>query len=138
MGTDFADLRLENADRREILSLSLDSMKSLGWETLETNTPWSPNLTVFGGVPLADLLAHAGIRSARVLAIALNDYQAEINVEDAVKWEAFVACEADGQPMSVREKGPCWIVFPWSQHLELNNGDVQAISVWQLSTLRAL
>ncbi len=132
------DLRIEDGARNQVLILGRDGMKALGWETLTTITPWTKKPIAFGGVSLKRILDHAGITAPSVEAIALNDYRANVDVAEAVEWGAFVACEADGEPISVRDKGPCWIVFPWSQRPELDNGNVQAVSVWQLHVLRAL
>lgn len=131
------DLKVELPRQNEVVVLGVPGLKALGWETMTTTTPWTAKPIEFGGVPLKRILDHAGVTSEAVQAIALNDYEAPINVADAVAWEAFVACEADGEPMSVRDKGPCWIVFPWSKRPELDNGVVKATSVWQLSVLRA-
>ncbi|ESR23094.1 molybdopterin-dependent oxidoreductase [Lutibaculum baratangense] len=132
-----ATVRIENPRQNETLVLGVHELKSLGWESLTTATPWDQKVVSFGGVPLAKVLRYAGVRSDIVQAIALNDYRADLDVSKAESWDAFLACEIDGMPISVREKGPCWIVFPWSRRPELVNGDVMAVSVWQLHVLRA-
>ena len=40
--------------------------------------------------------------------------------------------------MRVRDKGPLWIVFPWSEHPELVTERIRTWAVWQLTRLEVL
>lgn len=114
------------------------SLLALGSEQLHTETPWTDGQQAFSGVPLKQVLAEVGITGGQVEAEALNGYSVDIPVEAAVEAGAFVAVHLDGAPMRVKDKGPYWIVFPWSANDDLYNRDVRAWSIWQLVRLRLL
>lgn len=115
-----------------------ESILDLGGKTLETETPWTDGLLEFTGVPLQRLLAEAGIEHGKIAAEALNGYSVDIPVEPALAAQAFIAVQINGEPMRVKDKGPFWIIFPWSSHPTLNNRDVRAWSIWQLTRLQVL
>ena len=111
-------------------------LERLGTVQVRTRTPWTEGETLFEGVPLPRLLEAAGARGTTAEAAALNGYRVEIPVADAVAARAIVALRADGKEMRVRDKGPLWIVFPWSQDPGLDRDDVHVRAVWQLKELR--
>jgi hypothetical protein len=111
------------------------ALAALGPEELATSTPWTEGVPRFGGVPLAKALQAAGATGGSVRAIALNDYAVEFAAADAVAEGAFLARTMDGRALTVRDKGPFWMVFPWSERPELRTASVQAMSVWQLREL---
>jgi hypothetical protein len=70
-----------------------------------------------------------------VHAIALNDYEYTIPLEDFDRYDVLLATRVNGQLMRVRDKGPIWIVYPWSGHPELDDFATREKSVWQLNAL---
>jgi hypothetical protein len=120
------------------LVLDDDALAALGAEELVTRTPWTEGVPRFGGVPLAKALGAAGATGDRVRAIALNEYAVEFSARDATAEGAFLARTMDGRELTVRDKGPFWMIFPWSQRPELGTASVQALSVWQLRELEVL
>ena len=82
--------------------------------------------------------AGGGRHRRPVRAIALNEYAVEFSAGDATAKGAFLARTMDGRELTVRDKGPFWMIFPWSQRPELGTASVQALSVWQLRELEVL
>lgn len=117
------------------LEVDLPGLESLGLVTVETVTPWTEGVQRFEGVPLATLIDAVAPRSSLVQAVAINDYAIEIPVDDARRYQVIVATRRNGQPMSVRDKGPLWIIYPWSQHPELDTPIHHARSIWQLRSI---
>jgi hypothetical protein len=117
------------------LVLDDNALAALGVEDLATHTPWTEGVPSFGGVPLAKVLKAASATGGSIRAIALNDYAVEFLVEDAIANGAFLARTMNGRPLTVRDKGPFWLIFPWSARPELKTASVQAMSVWQLREL---
>jgi len=118
-------------------SFTQASLLELGGDQLITQTPWTDGQLTFSGVPLKQVLAEAGIEVGQVSAEALNGYSVDIPVAAAVEAGAFVASHLDGKPMRVKDKGPYWIIFPWSSNADLDNREVRAWSIWQLKRLRS-
>jgi len=70
-----------------------------------------------------------------IKAFALNDYSAEIPVVDLKKYPVLLAYKRNGTYMSVRDKGPLWIVYPLSEYPELNLPHINNRWIWQLSRI---
>lgn len=88
------------------------------------------------GPLVRDLIAAAGLEGQTAVAVALDNYEIEIPVKDFGDYDVIVATDIDGRPMSVREKGPAWIVYPSGDHPELRkNAIYEARSIWQLKEL---
>ncbi len=113
----------------------LPLLESLGAARLVTRTPWTEGEGMFEGVSVRRLLAAVRARGGTVRALALNDYEAEIPVEELVRHEVLIAWKRDGRRLRRRGKGPLWIVYPWSEHPELDTRLVRQHSVWQLDRL---
>ena len=113
----------------------LEMIEELGLEELRTATPWTDGTQLFEGVPLERILDLVGAAGTTIRAQALNDYVVNIDLPFATDARALVALRMNGDYMSVREKGPLWIVFPWDQEPELDGEYVKAQSIWQLNRL---
>jgi hypothetical protein len=108
---------------------------------LMTHTAWTEGPQRFEGVLMRDVLAMAGIGAAAlkgrsVEAMALNDYRITIPAADFLKYDVLLARSLNGKPMTRRDKGPYWIVYPRDQHPELADSRYELRWVWQLRELR--
>ncbi|WP_244634814.1 molybdopterin-dependent oxidoreductase [Brucella intermedia] len=122
--------------------LSNDDFTQLPQNTLQTNTAWTEGPQNFDGVLLRDVLATVGVdgknapnRSITIL--ALNDYSISIPLEDAYKYNVLVARRMNGRELSLRDKGPYWIVYPRDQHQELNDSRYDHRWAWQVKQIEA-
>ena len=113
-------------------------LEALPAQTFATSTIWTEGVRDFTGVALATLLDRVGAEGATLRATALNDYGVEIPVSDAVPGGPMVAYAMDGAPMSVRDKGPLWIVYPYDADAAYRTEVVYARSIWQLSEVEVL
>ncbi|MDU8913699.1 oxidoreductase [Aestuariicoccus sp. MJ-SS9] len=113
----------------------LAMLKALGAVTVETSTIWTDGVQSFVGVPLDDLLAAVGAEGSMLKASAINDYAVEIPVGDAVPGGPIVAYMRNGDAMSVREKGPLWIVYPFDSTPDYQSELIYSRSIWQLDRI---
>lgn len=112
-----------------------EMLESLGLVELVTRTPWTEGEVRFSGVSPKALLAAVGATGSAVDAVALNDYRVEIPMRDIDTLGPLLATRIDGRPMRVRDKGPLWFVYPWSQRPDLDTIEYQSRSIWQIKTL---
>lgn len=112
-----------------------ETLGALGLSELTTRTPWTDGEVTFEGVLARDLMAAVGARGTTARAVALNDYEADIPLADFERYPVLLAMRADGEPLRVRDKGPLWVIYPWSRHPELGDADTRGKSVWQLELL---
>ena len=68
-------------------------------------------------------------------ATAINNYAIEIPVSDAVNEGPIIAYLMDGKKMSVRDKGPLWIVYPYDANPDYRSEVVYSRSIWQLDRI---
>jgi len=111
-------------------------LQALPQHSFSTRTPWYAQARKFSGVLLADLLAAVGApASATIKAVALNDYRVDIPADDLTLNGAMLAYLLDDKPMSVREKGPLVIIYPFDDKPELRTAVHYSRAIWQLRTL---
>lgn len=119
----------------ENTTYTLPDLESLGAETFSTTTIWTEGTQTFTGVPLRALLEAHGVSSGTMFASAINDYTIEIPVADAMETGPIIAYHMNGAPMSVRSKGPLWIVYPYDSSPDFQSEVVYSRSIWQLDRI---
>ena len=119
----------------EIAQFDLAMLRELDETTFTTKTPWTEGEHTFTGASLAALMTRLDIEDATLAATAINDYAIEIPTSDAVEGGPIVAYEMDGQPMSVRDKGPLWIVYPYDANEDYRSELTYSRSIWQLDRI---
>ncbi len=120
---------------QEPIALTLGALDAMEQEQFTTTTIWSEGDSTFSGVPLKALLASLGVVSGTVEAIALNDYSVSIPVDELEDDVPIVATRTNGATMSVREKGPFWIVYPYDRDARFRSETAYSRSIWQLNRL---
>ena len=110
-------------------------LERLPRHSFTTKTPWYSKPRKFTGVLLRDLLGAVGTAPARLNAVALNDYRVEIPLDDVARGDAMLAYLLDDEPMTVRQKGPLVIIYPFDDKPELRNAVHYSRAIWQLRSL---
>jgi hypothetical protein len=116
-------------------SFDRQMLEALGVERLRTSSPWTDGVVEFEGVPARAVLEAVGARGRTVVASALNDYLIEIPVSDFQDYPVLFALKMNGRELTVRDRGPIWIVYPRDDFPELRNERVNARWVWHLNAL---
>ncbi|MBJ7339234.1 molybdopterin-dependent oxidoreductase [Mycolicibacterium sp.] len=116
------------------LALTLDGLNALGNTTITVDEPFVKKRQTFSGVPLAAVLAKAGIpNGATIKTVALNDYQYSSAVGPMVDSQALIATTRDGGPIPYDQGGPTRMIFPdgtpLSSVLDAWNWSLTSISV---------
>jgi hypothetical protein len=110
----------------------LAMLEALPQHSFSTRTPWYPTARTFSGPRLRDVLVAAGAQGDTLLVTALNDYKTTLPVNDAREFDVILALRLDDKPMTVREKGPLFIIYPFDSKKELNTELYYNRSAWQL------
>jgi hypothetical protein len=50
----------------------------------------------------------------------------------------MLALERDGAPMSVRDKGPIWVIYPYDSGSEWRSEQVFSRSIWHLNRIEVM
>ena len=119
-----------------VLSLSeLDDMEQIEFET---GSIWTDGKHRYSGVSLYNLLEHFGAKGTVLRMIALNDYSIEMPIEDLEENAPIVATRVDGETMTVRDKGPYWVIYPFDASPRYRTEAIHSRSVWQLQRFEVL
>lgn len=111
------------------------ALEALGVVEVRTSTEWTEGRPVFRGPRLSALLDAVGADGDTLRAVALNDYAVEIPAADATRFNVILAMAQDGEPLSVRRKGPIWIVYPRDDDTTLQTPLYNSRSIWQLKAI---
>jgi len=127
-----------NASQSDSMELSLEDLDALEQVTFTTTTIWTDGETRFSGVPLKAVLAHLGADGGAVEMVALNDYAVTMPVEKLEEDAPIIATRMNGETMSVRDKGPYWVVFPYDRDPKYSTEVYYSLSIWQLNRLKVV
>jgi hypothetical protein len=127
--------RLAHPNQGADAAFDMAMLEKLPQHTFRTRTPWYKQPRKFTGPLLRDVLAAAGAAGATLRAIALNDYAVDIPVDDTMNHEVIVARLLDDKPVSVRDKGPLFIMYPFDENPELKNMIHFSRAAWQLKAI---
>lgn len=121
-----------------VAEFDLAMLRALPRTSISTTTIWTVGKRRFNGVSIANLLNAVGASGSRLIAKALNDYAVEIPIQEAASNMPIIAYELDGVTMSVRNKGPLWIVYPYDSDSRYRSEKVYARSIWQLNRIEVV
>ncbi|OIQ27172.1 MAG: oxidoreductase [Alphaproteobacteria bacterium MedPE-SWcel] len=126
-------LTLRNGD--DVQEFSIDQLRAIEEREVNTTTIWSDGVQEFVGVSLDVLMAHVGVSEGVLEAAAVNDYAVEIPMSDARKGGPMIAYMRNGKTMSLRDKGPLWLVYPYDSGAEFRTEEIYSRSIWQLNRI---
>jgi len=104
--------------------------------TIRTHTEFTDGVVEFVGPLARDALAAVPVGSAtKVHLVAANDYAFDIPLSDLMDYDVILAMSANGKRLSIRDKGPIWLMYPLDDHDELQDPLYNNRLVWQLTTM---
>ena len=123
-----------NVDGR--LDFDMTTLEQIGLIEFSVDDPHIGKRITYQGVPISALLAVAQVSNsaAEIDARALNDYEATLQIQAIKDWPVIIATKRDGERMSIVDKGPLEIVFPYGIY-PINPDEFNNLWVWQLRAL---
>ncbi|MCZ8177450.1 MAG: molybdopterin-dependent oxidoreductase [Rhizobium sp.] len=125
---------ISNTNAGDTAQFDLAMLEKLKGRKGEMETPWTTGKVTFEGPLLREILAAVGATGTSLKVRALNDYAADVPAEDA-KLDTILATKLDGKPMSIRDKGPLMLVYPFDLDAGLYNEKYFSRSVWQIKEI---
>lgn len=113
----------------------VEMLRNMGEVSFSTSTPWTDGVQEFTGIPLNVLTEALGVTGGSIKATAINDYAIDIPVSDAVEGGPILAYMINGKAMSVRDKGPLWLIYPYDLDEKYQAELIYSRSIWQLVRL---
>ena len=120
-----------------VLRFDRATLEAMGMIRYTSRNRWHDKPLTYEGVLGSRLLQIIGVpKTAKFLMLrALNDYAARIPVSDFSRWPVMFALKLDEKYMTVREKGPIWVVYPNHMYPELGRVPHLAKWIWQLKSI---
>ncbi|WP_235285128.1 molybdopterin-dependent oxidoreductase [Thalassospira sp. HJ] len=121
----------------ETVRVSMKELMDLQATEINTSTQWTDGVQKFRGVAFDLLLDTYGLEADTVRVSALNDYNVMVPADVLRNDGAILAYQLNDAEMSVREKGPFWVIFPYDADDRFNTDTYWAYSVWQVKSVDA-
>jgi hypothetical protein len=113
----------------------LAMLEALPKKVIRTANPFEQGVVTYEGVLLRDLLNAVNAKGSEMTISALNDYHADLDVKDAQEYDTILAYKREGNYMKVRDKGPLWVMFPFTDVPSLAVESRFAQAVWQVNRI---
>lgn len=113
----------------------LAMLEALAGDRITTETPWFEGTQTFEGPLLSDLLDTLGAEGETLRVTAINDYAAEIPISEIRDYPVILATRLNGRTMSIRDKGPSFVIYPFDRAPELYDEVHFGRSVWQVTSI---
>ncbi len=117
------------------LALDQEQLAALPQTSFTTSTTWTDGTPTFQGVLLKDYIAAIGATGKTITLTALNDYKITMPMADVRDDAPMLAYLMDGKPMSLRDKGPVWLVYPYDANADYRTEVAYSRSIWQLDRI---
>lgn len=129
---------IANTNGDGVAKFDMATLEAMGGRSATMETPWTATATQFSGPLLRNVLNAVGAKGATIRLVALNDYASDIPIGDATDLETMLATRLNGKPMSVRDKGPLFLIYPFDLSASLYNEKYFSRSVWQIKEIKVL
>jgi len=107
--------------------------------TIRTGNDFVDGVAAFRGpaaMDVIDLIGRAGADHVRMT--ALNEFSVTIAIAELEKYGAILALEMNGRPLTRRDRGPIWLIYPMDFYPELNDPAYNSRLIWQLEAIDLL
>lgn len=127
--------QVRNPNAGTAAHFDMPMLAAMAQQTISTRTPWYSQARRFTGPLLRDVLRTAGASGNTLRLMALNDYRVDMPFDDTQRHDVLLARLLDDQPMTVRDKGPLFVIYPFDSRPELRSAVYYSRSAWQLRTI---
>jgi hypothetical protein len=112
---------------------SEEDLLALPQITIRTQTEFTDGVVEFVGPLARDAVALIDAGGATTIhLVAANDYALDIPLGDLTNYDVILAVQANGKRLSIRDKGPIWLMYPLDDHAELQDPVYNLRLIWQL------
>lgn len=129
---------ITNTNGDDVARFDHAMLEKLEQRTTTATTPWFEGAHDFTGPLASAILEAVGAQGQTMRVVALNDYSADLPIQDTRDFPIVFATHFDGQIMSVRDKGPLFLIYPFDEYPELFNEVYFGRSVWQIDGIEVL
>lgn len=133
----FADtlLIVRNGGEDTTIEISAKDLDALPEIEIATTTIWTEGVQTFTGPSLQSLLSSVGVAGGHLSLTALNGYFVEMEYSELTPDAPILARARNGALLSIRDKGPIWLVYPYDSDRMWQTETIFSRSIWQLTEI---
>lgn len=133
-------ITLVDAKEDRKIEFSMEQISAYPRTTILTENDFTDGMVSYTGPLVRNLLEQVSMDDAELVRFtAANDYYVDIPTADFHKYDVILAFLADGKQLSRRERGPLWLMYPISDHPELDGNPVYNTRlIWQVVKIETL
>lgn len=120
------------------VQFDLNRLQMLGVAQITTSSIWTKGAHLYTGVLLRTMINSLHVEGEVLGLHALNDYAIDLPLVEVTTEAPLLAYRMDGVMMSVRDKGPVWVIYPYDSDAAYRSDETFARSVWQLDRIEVL
>jgi hypothetical protein len=128
--------KIANTNGGGVARFDMAMLDALEGRAATLETPWTSGKVTFEGPFGRSLLKAVGAEGTVLKISALNDYAASVPIEDLRDHDTILATRFNGKPMTVREKGPIFLIYPFDKEASLYTEVYFSRSVWQIKSIK--
>jgi hypothetical protein len=104
--------------------------------TIRTRTEFTDGVVDFVGPLVRDVVAFIDAGAATTAhMVAANDYAIDVPLSDIADYDVILALQANGVRLTIRDKGPIWLMYPLDDHAKLQDPMYNNRLIWQLTSI---
>ncbi len=129
----YGNIKVFNLD--DVAAFDQAMIEQLKTHTIHTDNHVVSEVVPYKGPLLGELLHQLGAQGKVARVYALDDYVAELSLDEIMKYKVILATEENGKTLTINDKGPFFVVFPFNDHKELRDDSHYSQSVWQVKAI---
>ncbi len=127
------EVLLTITSKDKIILLTRKDLQRFNQTTIKQVTFWTKGETSFTGPLLRDILDKYELKGKNFVASAYNDYKVTIPTKDFYDYDVIIASHVNNKELTVRSKGPLWLMYPWGENGELDQKTYYSRAIWQMT-----
>lgn len=124
--------KITNTNTPEGLVLDEMFISQMDMGHIATSNHVVEEVASYEGPTIESVLELAGHQGTDAKFIAWDDYVVTIPIETIKQYGLLLATHENGKRMTIDDKGPFFVVFPFTDNPELQNDLYYNLSVWQV------
>ena len=123
-------------DAEVINEYTLEDLDKLTQAIVVTTNEFVDGSAEFSGPLARDVLTRVGAQSDQSAKfVAINEYEIALPIEEFFEYDVILATRMEGELLPRRTKGPIWLIYPMSDHPELQDARFNAKLIWQVEKI---
>ena len=111
---------------------TLSQLLQLPQHEITTNLPWTEEPHTYSGPYRGDVLKSVQATGQWLCFEALDKYKVTLNYQRIKAFKPILALKRDGSFLTIRTKGPIWLILPVDDHAALDAALYNDFMVWHL------